>query len=60
MEKFKLYGSLFLAMLTCFNIGLYCASTFNYHDVINAHRWIMTILFGMVFLVSFLINIKKK
>lgn len=60
MEKIKTFGSLFLAMLSCFNIGLYASSTFRYNEPIEIHRWIMSSFFGIMFLVWFLIEFKKK
>ena len=60
MEKFKTYGSLVLAMLSCFNIGLYGSSTFRYNEPIEIHRWIMTSIFGLAFLVYFLNKYKNK
>jgi hypothetical protein len=60
MEKFKNYGSLVLAMLGCFNIGLYASSTFRYNEPIEMHRWIMTSIFGLAFLVYFLTEFKNK
>lgn len=60
MKNFKLYGSLFLAMLSCFILGLYASSTFKYNEPIEPHRWMMTSLFGLMFLLNFLIEFKKK
>jgi hypothetical protein len=60
MNKIKIFGSLFLAMLSCFNIGLYASSTFRYNEPIELHRWIMSSLFGIMFLVYFLNEFKKK
>ena len=60
MKKIKTFGSLFLAMLSCFNIGLYASSTFKYNEPIDGHRWVITIMFGILFLVNFLIEFKKK
>lgn len=60
MENIKTFGSLFLVMLSCFNIGLYTSSTFRYNEPIELHRWIMSSLFGIMFLVYFLIEFKKK
>ena len=60
MKKIKTYGSLFLAMLSCFTIGLYAASELKYNEPIDLHRWIMTSLFGLMFLWYFLTNYKNK
>ena len=59
MEKLKTFGSLFLAMLSCFNIGLYASATFKYNEIIEPHRWIFSILFGVMFLGNFLIEYRK-
>ena len=56
----KIYGSLFLAMLSCFNIGLYASSTFRYNEPVDIHRWIMSVLFGLMFMTYFLTEFKKK
>ncbi len=56
MKKFKTYGSLFLAMLDCFILGLYSASQFKYNEPIEPHRWIMTTIFGVMFLCLFFKN----
>lgn len=56
----KKFGSLFLAMLSCFTIGLYSASEFKYNNPIEIHRWIITSMFGLVFLVYFLKMVKNK
>jgi hypothetical protein len=60
MEKLKTFGCLFLAMVSCFNIGLYASSTFRYNEPIEPHRWIMTSMFGLMFLGYFLIDYRKK
>jgi hypothetical protein len=60
LKKIKIFGSLFLAMLSCFSIGLYTSSTLKYNESVETHRWIITSLFGIMFLVYFLIEFKKK
>ena len=60
MTKIKIFGCLFLAMLSCFELGLYASSTFRYNEPIESYRWIWTSLFGIMFLVHFLIEYKKK
>jgi len=59
MEKLKLFGCLFLALLACFTIGLYASSEFRFGVPVEPHRWIMTTLFGIFFLVVFLIDYRK-
>ena len=59
MESLKTYLWLFLTMLSCFNLGLYASSTFRYNEPIELHRWIITGLFGIVFLGFFLIDYRK-
>jgi hypothetical protein len=60
MEKIKTFGSLFLTMLSCFEIGLYASSTFRYNEPIESYRWILTSLSGIGFLMYFLTEYKKK
>lgn len=55
MEKFKIYGCLFLALLSCFLLGTYTVSV----KPIELHRWIITSLFGLFFLVVFLTDYKN-
>lgn len=59
MNKLKTFGCLFLAMLSCFTLGLY-ACTVKYGGTIEPHRWVMTSMFGLMFLVFFLSDYKKK
>lgn len=59
-ENIKIFGSLFLAMVSCFTIGLYAASEFKYNNPIEIHRWVMTSLFGLAFLGYFLKQFKNK
>lgn len=59
-EKIKTFGCLFLAMLDCFIIGLYASSTFVQNKPIEPHRWVITILFGIMFLGWFLVDYRKK
>ncbi len=60
MKNVKIYGSLFLAMLDCFILGLYASSTFRYNEPVEPHRWMLTSLVGIFFLVYFLIEYRKK
>ena len=60
MKQIIIFGSLFLAMINCFIIGLYASSTFKYNEPIDGYKWIITIVFGIFFLVNFLIEFKKK
>jgi hypothetical protein len=59
MEKIKIYGCLFLAMLSCFELGLYAASTVH-NEPVELHRWALTSLFGLVFLGRFLVDYRKR
>jgi hypothetical protein len=59
MQKLKTYGSLFMAMFSCFNLGLYASSTFRYHESIEPHRWIITSMFGLMFLGLFFVEYRK-
>ena len=54
MKKIQMFGSLFLAMLGCFTIGLYASSTFMYNEPIALYRWLITSFFNVMFLMSFL------
>jgi hypothetical protein len=60
MNKIKVFGSLFLFGLNCFNLGIYTASTFKYNQPIDAHRWVLSSFFGLMFLGYFLIEYKNK
>lgn len=59
MEKIKTFGSLFLAMLSCFTLGMYTYVTINQIEKIEPHRWVFTSLFGLMFLLIFLDKYKK-
>ena len=56
MQYIRTYGSLFMAMLACFVLGLYSASTFKYGQFIEPHRWVITSIIGLFFLVNFLVE----
>jgi hypothetical protein len=60
MEKLKIFGYLFMAMLSCFTIGLYASSTVKYNEPVELHRWVITAFFGLMFLVLFLQDYRKK
>jgi hypothetical protein len=60
MEKLKTFGSLLMTMVSCFVIGLYTSSTFKYGETIEPHRWVITSFIGLIFLIIFLINYRKK
>lgn len=60
MKNIKTFGSLFLAMFSCFTIGLYSASEFKYNNSIEMHRWIITSISGLAFLGYFLKQFKNK
>lgn len=57
--KLKTFGALFLAMLSCFNLGAYTTFTLVMNKTVEPHRWILTILFGLMFLVYFLDEYRK-
>ena len=59
MEKLITFGCLFLAMVSCFTLGLYAASL-KYGHEIEPHRWVMTSMFGLMFLGIFLLDYRKK
>jgi hypothetical protein len=59
MEKLKLYGSLFLGLLSVFLLGVYVEGTIHCNIIIQPHRWMLTGLFGMLFLSVFLIDYRK-
>jgi hypothetical protein len=56
MESFKTFGSLFLAMISCFTLGGYTYASVRSLVIIDIHRWVLTSLFGLMFLVYFLIS----
>jgi len=58
MEKIKAYGSLFLGCLSCFNYGLYVGNILN-GKTVEPHRWFLTGLFGLYFIVYSIDKIKK-
>ena len=60
MKNIQTFGSLFLAMLSCWTLGTYSSSTFKYDEPVDPHKWIMTSLFGLMFLVFFLDDYRKK
>ena len=57
--KFKIIISLFLSMLDCFILGLYASATFRYNEPIEPYRWVITSMFGLMFLLYFLDNYRK-
>ena len=50
MKNSKAIISLFFAMLSCFTLGLYASSQFKFDIPIEPHRWLTTILIGLIFL----------
>jgi hypothetical protein len=50
MEKLQAYGAIFLGCLSCFTYGIYAASTAVGREI-EPHRWVLTGLFGIGFLV---------
>ncbi len=60
MQKLKIYGSLFMAMLSVFTVGGYTTSTIKFNEPVELYRWILTGLFGLMFLLKFLIEYEKK
>lgn len=59
MKKIKIYGSLVMSMLSIFIIGAYADSTLNQVKEIELYQWVFTSLFGLFFLINFLIEYKK-
>ena len=60
MKKLITFGYLFLAMVSCFTIGIYATSTFKYNEPVELQRWILTSLFGLMFLMLFLIEYRNE
>lgn len=60
MEKFKAFGSIFLGMVACFIIGAYAESTIHGGKYIEPHRWAITSLFGLYFLISGILRVKRE
>lgn len=55
MTKIETYGSLLLAMISCFNLGGYVALS-RCGQTIEPHRWMLTSFFGIIFLFFFLVD----
>lgn len=60
MKNLNIYGSLFLAMSSCFTLGAYVCSTIKYNQPIELSRWIYTITFGLIFFINFLHEFKQQ
>ena len=60
MDKLKAYGSLVLAMISSFNLGLYVASDIIFKiKEVNPHQWFLTSFFGLFFLVLGIEKVRK-
>ena len=59
MEKLNAYGSLFMFALACFTYGGYVYGAINCDNVPEPHRWVLTGLFGIFFLINAIDKIKK-
>ncbi len=59
MEKFKAYGILFLGMLSCFTLGLYANSVVFDNRPVLPHQWVLTSLFGIMFIIIGIDKIRK-
>jgi len=59
MENFKTFGSLVLAFISVFTLGAYTYSTLHGCEVVEPHQWILTSLFGIMFLNFFLTGYRK-
>lgn len=60
MEKLKAYGSLVLAMISAFNLGLYVAADIIFKvKEVNPHQWFLTSIFGVFFLVAGIEAVRK-
>lgn len=60
MNKIKTFGSLFLAMISTFTLGAYTYASTRGLEVVESHRWFLTSMFGLMFLLFFLIDYRKK
>lgn len=47
-NKFMSYFCLFMALLSAFIYGTYVTSTFAMNKTIEPHRWVITGLFGLI------------
>ena len=59
MEKLKAYGCLLLFGISCFIYGAYTYITINTDETIEPHRWILTGMFGLFFLLIGISKIKE-
>ncbi len=60
MKKIEAYCYLLLGLLSVFLLGTYSEITLHETDKIEPHQWILTSLFGIIFIVTFLIEYKEK
>ena len=60
MEKLKTYGALLLAMVSCFNLGVYTILTIKHIQEIQIHQWFTTPVVGLYFLFVFIDRIRKE
>jgi FtsH-binding integral membrane protein len=60
MENIKTYGSLLLAMLATFILGSYTTLVKYNVEQVEPHRWFMTIMVGIYFIIVFIERIRKK
>lgn len=56
MKYIKTYGSLLLSYVAVFTLGGYTYGATRGLETIEPHRWVITTLFGLMFLGLFLIN----
>lgn len=59
MEKLKTYGCLILGLMSAFMIGAYSDAVMFGTKEIEPHQWLLTSMFGLMFLGVFLERYRK-
>lgn len=59
MKKLITYSCLFMAMLDCFVLGMYTYGILTETKKVETYQWVLTISFGVWFLLLFFINYDK-
>ena len=59
MEKLKTYGCLLLGLMSVFMLGAYADAAMFGTKEIQAHQWMLTSMFGLMFIGMFLDKYRK-
>jgi hypothetical protein len=59
MEKLKTYGCLLLGLMSVFMLGAYADATMFNTREIQDHQWVLTSMFGLMFIGMFLEKYKN-